>query len=124
MGETFFHHRPFKPLVERSSRSTLTFYFLLWLVAAPAGGVKFEPLHAHFVRCRHAHYLFNCWLVAAPTGGVGFEPLRLTTFGAGTITFCLIAIYPHLLYNIIFEFKIIPSFKILFIRRITRFFFC
>ena len=52
---------PFKPLVERSSRSTLTFYFLLWLVAAPAGGVKFEPLHAHF--------LFNRLLVAVPAGG-------------------------------------------------------
>ena len=87
---------PFKPLVERSSRSTLTFYlhswllhpqgvwdsncstrtFCLnpWLVAVPAGGSTFEPLHVHF--------LFIGILVAAPTGGVEshkgtrFEPLH------------------------------------------------
>jgi hypothetical protein len=43
---------PFKPLVERSSRSTLTeklcpSRLLFVLVVAPAGGVEFEPLHAH-----------------------------------------------------------------------------
>jgi hypothetical protein len=40
MGEAFILNRPFKPLVERSSRSTLTFCLTsLWLLS-PQGGVS------------------------------------------------------------------------------------
>jgi hypothetical protein len=42
MGEEFFRYRPFKPLVERSSRSTLTFCLIASWLSVTAGGRLFR----------------------------------------------------------------------------------
>ena len=69
---------PFKPLVERSSRSALTKiplnkrgFALNWL--ARLMGVLFEPIRAHRNPSEMAGLPFN-WL--ARPGGILFEPLR------------------------------------------------
>ena len=64
---------PFKPLVERSSRSTLTDCLANFGLASPQGGRVFELLHAHK---EALEIKASFCLVAVPIGGSIFEPLH------------------------------------------------